>query len=275
MARTSSLPEAQPGYRWELQVPGGAPRRRSPVGWIIAVVLLVAFLVGAWFVGDWLARDITQSTIRNTVIAQLGLPKDQQVDVELDGSVLYQLIVGSLDEVTVSSDDVALGPVTGDVVVHATDVPVRGGGPVGGGTAQLTLDEAQLKTLMGSVEGFPADTLGLAAPNVTMTYPAQVLGISFPIGVALTPSAAEGDLVLTPASFTLGDADIAADDLRNRFGDVAKTVLAPVSVCIAEYIPAGMTLSGVAVQGAGLVADFRLSGGILTDPTLRDKGTCS
>jgi hypothetical protein len=40
----SGLPEAQPGYRWELQVPGPSPRRRHPGRWIAAIVVLLVLL---------------------------------------------------------------------------------------------------------------------------------------------------------------------------------------------------------------------------------------
>ena len=38
----------------------------------------------------------------------------------VDGAVLPQLLAGTLDEITVSSDDVVLGQLSGDVTVHAT-----------------------------------------------------------------------------------------------------------------------------------------------------------
>lgn len=268
------LPEPQPGYRWELQLPDSAPRKRHPGRWIAGIIVLLVLIVGGALVGEWLARDVTTKTIRGTVVSQLGLSKDQDVEVELQGSVLLQLIMGSLDDVTVSAQDATLGPVTGDISVHATGVPIRGEGSAESGTATIGLDEAQLRTLMGTVDGFPADSLGLAAPDVTMTYPLEVLGVQFPVGVSLAPSAADGDLVLTPSSFQLGGAQIAADDLRDRFGRIAQTVLGSWNVCIARDIPSGMTLSAVAVQGDRLVATFDVDGGIVSDPTLQAKGTC-
>lgn len=269
-----TLPQAQPGYRWELQVPDAEPRRRHPWRWIVGVLVILVLAAGAFVAGEWLARDVTTNTIRGMLVSQLGVAKDQPVDVELQGSVLVQLMKGSLDDVTVSAQDVTLGQVTGDVSVHATGVSVRGERGASSGTATIGLDEAQLRALMGSVDGFPADTLGLAAPDVTISYPLQVLGAEFVVGVALQPSAAEGDLVLTPSSFRLGDAEISADALRDRFGGLAKTVLGDWSVCIAQHVPAGMTLTGVAVEGQELVASFDLDPGILDDPELRALGTC-
>ncbi len=268
-----SLPDARPGYRWELQAPE-APRKRHPWRWIVGILVLVALAVGAWFAGEWLARDVATSTIRGVVVSQLGLPRDQDVEVELQGSVLLQVITGSLDDVTVSSQDVTLGPLTADVSAHATGVSLRGEGGLGAATASVGLDEPQLRALMGTVEGFPADTLGLAAPDVTITYPLQVLGVAFPVGVSLQPGAADGDLVLSPSGFRLGDATISADDLRGRFGGIADAVLRDWDVCIAQYLPAGMTLTDADVEGLRLVARLDVAGGIVSDPALQAKGTC-
>lgn len=270
----SGLPEAQPGYRWELQVPGAAPRRRHPGRWIAAIVVLLVLLGIAVVAAEWLAREVTTNSIRSAVVSELGLPADQEVEVDLPGVVLLQLAKGTLDEVTITSDDVTLGAMTGDMTVHATGLPVRGDDAFSSASASIVLDEAQLRTLLGTVEGFPAESVALEDPDVTMTYPLQVLGVEVPITVALTPGAADGDLVLTPSAFRLGDAEISADDLRSRFGGIAQTVLGDWPVCIAQYLPAGVTLTGVEVSGNMLVGTVAVDGRIAVDPELQENGTC-
>ena len=47
------------------------------------------------------------------------------------------------------------------------------------------------------------------------------------------------------------------------------------TLCVAQYLPAGVTLSGVTVEGEVLVADFEVDGRITTDPALRANGTCA
>ena len=267
------LPEAQPGYRWELQVPS-APQRRHPGRWIAAILVLLVLLAGAAVAAEWLAREVTTNSIRNTVKSEFGLPRDQAVEVDLPGIVLIQLAKGSLDEVTITSDDVTLGALTGDMTVHATGLPVRGDDPFASASATIVLDEAQLRALLGTVEGFPADSVALDDPDVTMTYPLQVLGVDVPITVALTPGASDGDLVLTPSAFRIGDAEASADDLRNRFGPLAQSVLGDWQVCIAQHLPAGVTLTGVDVAGGELVGTVAVDGRIAVDPELQANGTC-
>jgi hypothetical protein len=249
------------------------PRRRRVWPWIVALAIVVGLAIVAWFAGEAIAHNLVVKTIRDQVISQLALPADQDVQVEIASPVIPQLIAGSLSEVSISSEDFPLGEFTGDVAVTATDVSIRGG-DMGAATGSVTLDEQQLRALMSTVDGFPADTLGLAAPNVTMSTELSLFGVSFPVGVALTPSAVAGDLVLTPDELQLAGASITADDLRDRFGGLSDLVLRDWTVCVAQYIPAGVTLTDVAVDGQTLVADFDVDGAIVSDPALRENGTC-
>ena len=177
--------------------------------------------------------------------------------------------------VTIASDDVTFSGVTGDVAVVAQDVAVRGTGEMSGATATVSLDESQLQTLLATVEGFPSDTVGLAAPNVTMSMDLQLFGVAIPVGVALTPTASEGQIVLSPASLQLGGAEVTAAALQDQFGGLADAVLRDWNVCVAQYLPAGVVLTGVVVEGDVLVAEFDVDGAIATDPALQQNGSCA
>ncbi len=96
-----------------------------------------------------------------------------------------------------------------------------------------------------------------------------------PIGVALTPTASEGQIVLSPASLQLGGAEVTAAALQDQFGGLADAVLRDWNVCIAQYLPAGVVLTGVEVEGDVLVADFDVDGAIATDPALQQNGSCA
>jgi len=81
--------------------------------------------------------------------------------------------------------------------------------------------------------------------------------------------------VLTPASLQVGGAEVSAEELQDRFGRIADGVLRDWDVCVAEYLPAGVTLTSVAVEGETLVAGFDIDGGIASDPALQENGTCA
>lgn len=270
---TSDSPQARPLAPPVLTVPG-RKRRRRVWPWIVTPIVVAGLLVGAWFAGEWVARDVVTKTIREQVITQLSLPADQRVKVVIEGAVLPQLIVGTLQDVTVSSEDVQLQAFTGDVTVHGRNIAIRGDVGAGEATATVVLDEAQLRTLLSTVPEFPLESLALAAPNLTFSSELSLFGITLPVGIALTPSAAAGDIVLTPASVQLAGSDISAADLKSRFGGLAETVLREWTVCIAQYIPAGATLTGIEVTGDEVVAELDVSPAIATDPALQEVGSC-
>ncbi len=264
----------QPLPGWSYSEP--APkRRRSAWPWIVAILVVIGLAVAAWFAGEAIARDIVTKTIREQVITQLQLPADQEIDVVVEGAVLPQLIVGTLDEVTIASDDVELGALVGDVTVHAQDIAIRGDdAAAGAASATIVLDAEELRTLVSTIEDFPAASVGLAEPDVTVETELGLFGIRVPVGVALTPTAVEGDIVLTPTSLQLAGNEVSADALRDRFGGVADAVLRDWTICIAEYIPAGVELSSIAVTGDQVVADIAIDGAIVSDLTLQEPGVC-
>lgn len=249
------------------------PRRRT--GRTIAIVAIIVVVLAALLVAaEAIARSAVASTVRSLVVTQVGLPADQQVDVEVPGIVLPQLLTGRLDRVTVSAPDVALGPLTGDVLVDLQDVPVADNAPAEGGSASVRLDPDQLRSLLAQIPNFPADTVDTAAPDLTLSTQLSVFGIAIPVGISATPGAADGDLTLTPTSFDLAGNRVDADTLRGQVGGVADGVLRTWSLCIADRLPAGLALESVSVQGSDVVATFAVDGRIINDPALQQNGTC-
>jgi hypothetical protein len=255
--------------------PAPTRKRRRAWPWIIVIIVVAGLAVAAWFAGEWIAQGIVTKTIRDQVVTQLSLPADQDVDVVVEGAVLPQLIRGSLDDVTVSSEDVALQSFVGDVTVHAQDIAIRGEAAARAATATVVLDLEQLRTLLSTIQDFPTDSLGLAEPDVTMSTELSLFGATLPIGIALTPTAVDGDIVLTPASLQLAGGEITAEELSDRFGRVTDAVLRDYTVCIAQYIPAGVELSSIAVTGDQVIAQLDVDGAIVSDPALQETGVCA
>lgn len=248
--------------------------RRTTRRWIAVLVIAVVVVSGLLVAAEVIARSVVTSTVRSLVVDNVGLPADQQVDVEVPGLVLPQVIAGRLGEVTVSSPDVALGPLTGDVRVQLQDVPISGDAPAEDGAASVRLDPDQLRTLLSQIADFPAETVGIAAPDLTLSTEVSVFGIGIPVGISAIPGASGGDLTLTPSSFELGGNRVDADTLRGQLGGVADGVLRTWNLCIADQLPAGLTLTSVTVQGEDVVATFAVDGALLSDPALQQNGSC-
>lgn len=247
-------------------------RRRWP--WIVALLVVVVLMAVAWFAGEQVARGLIERTIREQAITRLDLAADHEIDVDLPGSVLLPLLAGSISSVRVASDDIPLGDASGDIVVEAKDVPVFGDGDWSGAYATVTLDEPQLQRLLSSIDGFPAATVEIDAPDVAATFEIDALLARVPVGVALTPRAQGGDLVLTPTTFRVAGAEVSADAVLRQFGAIASTVVRDWEVCIADRLPAAVTLTDARVERGTVVARFEIDSAILREGAAREKGSC-
>lgn len=248
----------------------GAGTRRARWPWIVLIVVVViaALLVAV----ELIARAVLPGIIRSIVVEQLHLPSDQQLDVEASGILLPQLIGGRLDELQLSSDDVTVGGITGAAHVTATGVPLRGGA-LGSANGTVSIDQTQFAALLDGSD-LPDAEVSLDAPNATLQGEITLLGRGIPVGLTVTPGAEDGDLLLTPVSVSLGGNELDLQALAGRFGDVGEKLAAPQRLCIADRLPAGITLTGLRIEGTRAVADISADGRIAVDPALLENGTC-
>lgn len=266
----------QPLPEWAIATAPPPRRRRRVWPWLLAFFVVAGLAVVAWFVGEAVARDLVIRTVREQVITNLALPADQQIDVEVSGAVLPQLIRGSLDDLAISSDDVTIGPLTGDIDVRVQGVPIRGDADLEAGSGSVTLDTAQLQALLGSLEGFPDGAeVALDAPDVRLSTAFPVFGVEVPVTIAVVPQAVEGDLALTPSAVSVAGAELTADGVRDQFGGLADGVLQTWTVCIAGDLPAGITLTDLVVEGDRLTGSFDVDPAIVRDVSLQENGTCA
>ncbi|MFS0852413.1 DUF2993 domain-containing protein [Microbacterium sp. 179-I 3D4 NHS] len=276
--RNETLPYPEPDAQHPtLVIPGADPvdeprsgRRRRRWPWVVLVVVLVlaALVVAAEFA----ARSMLPGIVRGLVIEQLDLPADQQLDVDADGILLPQLIAGRLDTLRLSTDAVTLEGVTGAVDVTATGVPLRGG-DLGGADGTIRIDQDQFTSLLASTD-LPIETVEFAEPNATVGGAIAVFGIEVPLSLTLTPGAVEGDLELTPVRVSVGGVEIEASQVGADLGSIGQNLTQSRRICIADQLPAGLTLTGVAIVGDEAVIDVDVDGAIATDPALLEKGVC-
>lgn len=264
-----------------LVIPGGAdggdaaeaaPARRRRARWpwvLVGVLVVLALLVVA---AEFIARAVLPGVVRGMVIDELDLPADQQLDVDADGILLPQLIGGSLDALHLSTDSVTLQGITGAVDATATGVPLRGG-DLRGATGTIRIDESQFGTLLADTD-LPLESVTLEAPNATVAGSVTVLGIPIPLSLTVLPGIADGDLELTPVGAAIGGLEVDADQVGSSLGSLGTRLTETQRVCIADQLPAGITLTGLKIVGSEAVIDVDVDGAIATDESLLEKGTC-
>lgn len=257
-----------PGERGTQAPPRTRRRKRWPWVLLIVVVVIAALAVAA----ELLARALLPGIVRGMVVEQLDLPADQQLDVDAAGILLPQLIGGRLDSLHLSTDAVTLEGITGAVDVTATGVPLSGG-DLDGAAGTIRIDETQFTVLLAGTD-LPVDSVAFDAPDATVAGSAKVLGMSVPITLTLTPGVAEGDLELTPVQLTVGGLVVDASQVGSSLGSIGERLTEPQRVCIADQLPAGITLTALTIDGSEAVIDVDVNGAIATDPTLLEKGVC-
>lgn len=273
---SDSTPTVDLGHL-EVATDDAPPRkRRRWIGWVIALVVLVILGIAAWFIGDVLARDYAEKYVRSTVIEQFGLPADKEVEVVIGpGSLLAQALFGSIDSVDVAVDDVELGPVSGDVKVAMTGVPLSGDAPVTTLRAAVSIPEEKLAGIADSLSGASIDSVTLVDDTVALETEFSVFGFAVPVGVRLTPIVENGDVGFEPAAITVNKAEISVADLKNGpFAGLADNLLASQTFCVASSLPKALTITDVAVSGKRLLVDLEADGASLGGAEFSTKGTC-
>lgn len=259
--------------------PISAPPPRKRRRWIVVLIVAVALagaLVAAFFAADGYAKDYARDYVRDRIIEVLGLEPDAEVAVDIRGSVLLQALTGRIGEVEVSVPEVAFGELRGSADVHAEGVPLDSAAAVEVLRIEFTVAEEDLAPLAGNLSGIELESIALDDPEIVVEATLTILGFSFPIGMGLEPSAADGQLVFSPTSVRVGDETYTADELREDplLGSFVRDLLEQQSLCIAEQLPRALTPTDVEVRDATLVLTFSGDGAALGGDDLTTNGTC-
>jgi len=255
--------------------PAAAPKKKRR-GWIIALVIVAVLLVLgviAFVVADLVAKSYARDYVRAQVIEVLQLPEDAPVEVDLGGgSIILQALAGRVSTVDVAVPDVAFGELTGDVRLHAEGVPLDETAPVETLGVEFALGADDLAALSGG--GDAAPVFAFDGDDVTLSSEFELFGASIPWGLSLTPSAADGALVLTPTSLTLGSQTFQSGDDDSFWGQIVDQLLQPQTLCLASSVPEALTLTAASVDDEQVRLTFDGSGEALGGDGFRTFGSC-
>lgn len=260
----------------EVVTPPEPKKRRRFLGWAIALGALVVLLVVGYFVAESAARNYANDLIHTELVSAFDLDADHPMQIDLGGgSLLAQAAGGSIDRVDVAINNVALGDITGDITLAATGIPLDSEKPADTIAATATINEANVATLRDYLSGVQLDSITLGDGVIDVATSIKVLFLSVPVSAAIVPSAADGELVFTPESVTVNGAVVSINDLLSGpLASVASGFLGAQSFCVAQYLPAAITLDDVTVTSDDLVLDFSGQNVALGGSGLSAKGTC-
>jgi hypothetical protein len=252
-------------------------RRRWP--WVLGGILLVLaiLLVVAFFVADAYAKDYARQYIKDRIVAVLGIEDPSQVTVDIGtGSVLLQAIRGTLDDVDIDAGTITFGALTGDATVHAEGVPLDATAATEKLDVTFTVSEDQIVGVVGNnLSGLPIDSITLEEPAIYVTATPTVFIFEIPVGMGLEPSAADGQIVLTPTTVSLFDESFTVEQASEQLGSLADQLFAKQSICVDESLPVALTIVDVDVVKKTLVVKINGDGVVMGGTDLSTPGTCS
>ena len=251
-----------------------ARKKRRWLGPVIVVGVLVLLIVIAFVIAEKLVRDGASSALSAPIKTAFGTESDVAVEFG-PGSVILQAFGGSIDSVTVDADNVTLGPSTGRIHLLADGVPLSLNGSISALDATLYLDASGVSGLAPALAGEGA-TSELVDNHLVVTTQTEVVGQTVPVIVTLTPSAADGVLALTVDALTVNGSDVDVEAAKSgAYGPAVAALVQGSSVCVADKLPASLTLTAASVVDQNLVLGFAGSNVSLSGGGLTSKGTCA
>lgn len=246
------------------------PRRKRRV-WPFVVIGVIILAVAAWFIAEPALRTMVEDKIREKIRTALELDDAHPVHVEVPGVIIPQLISGKFDTVHAAADNVTYGGVTGNIWGTAHDISFNGDASDFEGS--LSFSAEQIKRLLPT-DFFDWTTVDIEEPSIAFGGGVEVVGVKVPLKLWMTPGAKNGDLLLTPDRFTVAGAAVTADNIVDTFGKEAEQYVKAQSICIRMFIPKGVTLEDMRIDGNRIVATASVDPKMLKDKSLQENGTC-
>lgn len=255
------------------------PPKRRRRGWVIALIVAASVIVlgiVAFVVAEAVAQDYARGYVRERVVEVLNLPGDAEVDVDLGGgSIILQALAGRVDQVDVDVPEASFGELSGAVRFHAEGVPLDETAPVDVLRVDFAIGADDLTALGQGGDDPAAPTFEFADGEVRLSSELALFGATIPLSLTLEPSAADGDLVLTPTSITLGSETFESGDDDSFVGQLLAGLFQPQNLCIAGSVPRALVLTDATIDDTELVLAFTGDGAAFGGSELSTPGTCT
>ncbi len=280
MSDPTPAPDAEPTVEpvvepiAEPEAPPAPKRRRGLIAAIVVVGIVVVLGVAA-VIAENVARAQAQALIAEQVRESLQLEAEHPVDVAIEGGpVLLQAIGGGLERVVVAVPDLAVGELRGDLSLVVEGTPLDAAQPTDAVQAVFEVAEADVAAVVGVLSGAIATDVRLDEREIRFEAGFDLFGVPFTIGLGLTPTVDDGELLFTPSSVVLGDERLPVDDLQEQFGGIVDPLLAGQRFCVAQYLPRALALTAVQVGDEQLVVVLQAAAVALDGPEFSTLGTC-
>ncbi|MGO1539079.1 MAG: LmeA family phospholipid-binding protein [Leucobacter sp.] len=240
----------------------------------IVLALALAVLAGA---AELALRLIIPGVVETAVRDKLNISSDERVDVTLGGSALLHALTGRIGDVTIDASNVTLvDGVTADVTLTAASIPFNPtSGEMRDAAATLTLHDDQVDPIVALLTRGVAESGQVQDGELVVSRSITVLGINVPITAGLSFGVDSGAVTVEPTSVGAAGLDLSAEQIAAATGSTLDAILQPHTVCIADQLPRGVTLTNIDLSQAGEIGiTASLAPGLLSDGAERETGTC-
>lgn len=245
-------------------------RRRKPLPPFAKLAIVLGCVLAAVVLVDVGARLVLQWKISQSVEESMPAGVEGRVDTSVGGfSALWQLANRRFDHLELAAPDLRVAGVTLDARVDAYGVSAAD--PISveqlAGSVTLTQDSVNAMNLV------PGATGGIVLGEDEVSYATAWDVFGTPVNVDIDASVRmQGDrLVIQATRLQVVGGSVDFDALQ-LLPD-ASTVSVPI--CSAEYLPAGMHLTGVDVNPGTVTFSVTATTIALDESTLASRGVCS
>lgn len=241
---------------------------------LIGFVVVLGVLAGA---AELALRFIIPSVVETAVRDKLNISRDEPVDVTLGGSALLHALTGRIGDLAVDASNVSLiDGVTADVTLTAASIPFNPtSGEMRDGAASLTLQNDQIDPVVALLTRGVAESGQVQDDELLVSRSVTVLGINVPVTAGLSFGVDSGAVTVEPTSVGAAGLDLSAEQIAAATGSTLDAILQPHTVCIADQLPQGVTLTDIDLSQAGEIRiSASLAPGLLSDETQLENGTC-
>lgn len=242
-----------------------------------AITILVLAILGGLV--EFGLRAFIPSTIEGGSRIALRVPQGSEVTASVPGSMALNALRWRVANVTIEAEDVPLSEgVEADARLEVGSVPlIPTFGRLRDGTATFTVPTDQIDAITRLVSGGIAqwgemrDGELVAGGTLTEEQFDLPYSGSFEMDYegAIELAVENGDIIVTPTSIDVDGSGPVSDFLR-------ETMMEPRTVCIANMLPKGITLTGIEALPSGeVVLEARLSERLLSRVDERFPGVCS
>lgn len=242
-----------------------------------AITLLALAVLGALL--EFGLRAFMPATIEAGSRIALRAPQSSEVRAGVPGSMVLNAFRWRIADVTITAEDVPLSEgVEADAELRIGTVPLFPAfGRLRDGTATFSVPADQLDAVVGLVSGGYADrgeirdgelVVGGALTDEQFDLPHSP-AFEIPYESTIEVAVEDGEILMTPTSVEVDSGGAVGAFLMEAMSE-------PRTVCIANVLPKGVTLSDIEVRPSGeVLLHARLSERLLSSVDERFPGSCS